>query len=133
MDGCHPSNFLNIALGPRVQIAGLRGVAPIEGDRASVTLAEFVDLLERRTGHVVEDLASSRKTFDLTDGRVELTLLGISRYRFRSTELAEIINKHPSSLTRWLNEASLASAKTRAFEIAFAGWTTGSQQQLKNE
>ena len=45
-----------------------------------------------------------RKTLALIDGRVELTLLGVSRYGFRSTELAEIIRKHPSSMTRRLNE-----------------------------
>ncbi len=49
------------------------------------------------------------------NGRVELTLLGVSRYGFRSSDLAGIIRKHPSSMTRWLNESLSRERKDRAF------------------
>ena len=38
------------------------------------------------------------------DGRIELTSLAVSLYGVRSGEIADLINKHPSSMSRWLNQ-----------------------------
>ena len=54
-------------------------------------------------GHSIEDLASPLKIRAIVEGRLELTTLAISRFGFRSTEIAAIIDKDPSSMTRWLN------------------------------
>ena len=50
------------------------------------------------------DLTSPPKTPALVEARIELTLLGVSRYDFRSSVLAGLLDKHPSSMTRCLNE-----------------------------
>jgi len=76
----------------------------LENNRPSVALADFVELFEQFSEHSIVDLSSPLKTPALVKGRVELTLLGVSRYGFRSSDLASLINKHPSSMTRWLNE-----------------------------
>jgi hypothetical protein len=71
--------------------------------RPSCTADEFVELFERCSGHSREGLASPLRTRALIEGRIELTLLAVSRYGIRSCDIADLINKHPSSMTRWLN------------------------------
>jgi hypothetical protein len=63
-----------------------------------------LEFFEWHTGHRIEDFASPLKTPTLVEGRIGLTLLGVSRYGFRSTDLAALLGKHPSSMTRWLNK-----------------------------
>lgn len=46
---------------------------------------------------------SPLRTLELIRGRIELTILAVGRFGLRSSEIAALINKHPSSLTRWLN------------------------------
>ena len=75
----------------------------LENDRPFVSLTSFVDLFERFSGHSIADLSSPLRTSELIQGRVELTVLAVSRFGLRSSEMATLINKHPSSLTRWLN------------------------------
>jgi hypothetical protein len=58
----------------------------------------------RYTGHHIHNLASPLKTPALVEGRIELTLLGVSGYGFHSSDLAALLGKHPSSTTRWLNK-----------------------------
>ena len=76
----------------------------LNDDRIRCRLDEFVVLFERFTGHAIQDLASPLKTPALVEGRIELTFLGVSRYGVRSGDLAALLNKHPSSMSRWLNE-----------------------------
>ena len=76
----------------------------LDDDRVRCGLDEFVELFELFTGHAIQDLASPFKTPALVEGRIELTLLGVSRYGVRSTDLAALLDKHPSSMSRWLNE-----------------------------
>lgn len=71
--------------------------------RPTFTALEFIQLFERCSGHLREDLASPLRTPDLIEGRIELTFLAVSRYGVRSREIADLIYKHPSSMTRWLN------------------------------
>ena len=40
----------------------------------------------------------------MTEGRIEFTLLAVTRFALRSSDLAALLKKHPSSLTRWLNK-----------------------------
>ena len=73
------------------------------------------ELFERFTGHGIDDLASPLKTQALVNRRVEPTLLGVSRYGFHSSDLADVIKKHPSSTTRWLIEGLSREHEDRAF------------------
>ena len=77
---------------------------PFDDVRPTFTAAEFLRLFEEFTGHDREDLASPLRTRELIDGRVELTLLAVSRFGVRSRDIADLIQKHPSSMTRWLNQ-----------------------------
>jgi hypothetical protein len=76
----------------------------LEEDRPTTTLPELVTLFEHASGHSIARLTSPLRTSNLTDGRIELTLLAIVRFGHRSSELATILDKHRSSLTRWLNQ-----------------------------
>lgn len=75
----------------------------LEHDRPSVPLADFIVLFAQITGHSIAALSSPLRTSDLTQGRIELTILAVSRFALRSSELATLLHKHQSSLTRWLN------------------------------
>ncbi len=74
-----------------------------ENDRPNVALKDFVVLFEEATGYSVAKLSSPLRTFDLTDARIELTLVAVTRFALRPSDLATLLNKHQSSLTRWLN------------------------------
>ena len=87
----------------------------LNDDRIRCDLDEFVELFDRYTGHAIQDLASPLKTPALVEGRIELTLLGVSRYGFRSSDLAALLSKHPSSITRWLNEGVLLEREDPTF------------------
>lgn len=88
---------------------------PLDDDRVTYCLDEFIEQFERYTGHEIQDLASPLKTSALVEGRIELTLLGVSRYGFRSSDLAALLDKHPSSMTRWLNEGLLLEREDPIF------------------
>jgi len=75
----------------------------LEDDRSTLDLQDFVRLFELFSGHTIDDLASPLRSPGLIRGRIALTVLGVGRYGLRSVEIASLLNKHPSSLTRWLN------------------------------
>ena len=56
------------------------------------------------TENAIQDPAPPLKTPALVEGRIELTLLGVSQYGLRSSDLAALLNKQPSSMSRWLSE-----------------------------
>jgi len=76
---------------------------PVEIDRPSMAVADFAEFYEQFSGHSILDLSSPLRTSELIRGRIELTILAVGRFGLRSSEIATLINKHPSSLTRWLN------------------------------
>jgi hypothetical protein len=75
----------------------------LDDNRPTVSIDEFVVLFEETTGHSIACLPSPLRTSDLTNGRVKLTPLAVTRFGLRSSELASLLRKHQSSLTRWLN------------------------------
>ena len=75
----------------------------LEDDRPSLDPDDFGALFEQLSGHSMADMASPLRRPELIQGRIELTTLAVNRYGFRSRDIADLINKHPSSLTRWLN------------------------------
>ncbi len=74
----------------------------LEDDRLVIDLDEFGTLFEQFSEHRIADLSSPLRSPELIRGRVELTTLAVGRYGIRSTEVAILIAKHPSSLARWL-------------------------------
>ncbi len=74
-----------------------------EDDRVSVTIEKLREYFELYSGHSIEDLASPLRRPDLIQGRIELTTLAVAHYGLRSSEVADLIGKHPSSTTRWMN------------------------------
>ena len=84
-------------------------------ERALCTFVQFIELFEWCSGHAIEDFASPLKTPRLVQGRVELTLLGVSRFGFRASDIASLVNKHPSSMTRWINQGLLQEREDPAF------------------
>jgi hypothetical protein len=46
---------------------------------------------------------------------MELTLLAVSRFGVRSRDIADIIQKYPSSMTRWLNQGLRRERADTAF------------------
>ena len=75
----------------------------LDDNRPTVSIDKFVELFEETAGHSIVSLSSPLRTSDLTVGRVELTLLAVTRFGLRSGDLAGLLGKHQSSLTRWLN------------------------------
>ena len=72
-------------------------------DRPSVDLADFAPLFEQFSDHSIADLSSPLRNPNFTRGRIELTTLAVTRFEIRSIEIADLIGKHRSSITRWLN------------------------------
>ena len=87
----------------------------LEDERTTCTLGEFAQLFERVSDYAIEDLASPLKMSCLVLGRVELTLLGVSRYGFRASEISSLLKKHPSSMSRWLNQGLIWEREDPAF------------------
>jgi len=101
----------------------------LDDDRLPLSLEEFVVLFERISGHSIADLSSPLRTPDLIQGRIELTVVAVSRFGLRSGDVARVINKHPSSMTRWLN-LGLSLEKdergsTKLISASFAASATG--------
>ena len=90
---------------------------PLENDRPSVALADFALLFERFSGHSIVDLSSPLRTPDLTRGRIELTTLAVTRFEIRSIDIADLIGKHRSSITRWLNIGLNRQRDDRGFRL----------------
>ena len=76
---------------------------PVEDDRPTLCIEEFIRRFERHSNWTIVELSSPRRLEHLIRGRVELTLLAVGRYGLQSGALAELICKNRSSLTRWLN------------------------------
>jgi len=76
----------------------------LDDDRPGVPVGDFAVLFEESTGHSIAKLSSPSRVSNVTEARIELTLLAVARFALRSSDLAMLLNKHPSSLTRWLNE-----------------------------
>jgi REP element-mobilizing transposase RayT len=76
---------------------------PFEDYRPKIAIGDFAALFEKTSGHSIAGLASPLRTSELTQGRIEITSLAVTRFALRSSDLARLLHKHPASLTRWLN------------------------------
>ncbi len=72
-------------------------------ERSELSLPDFVVRFESASGHRLDDLASRFRTERHICGRIEFSLLAISRYGFRACDIAAVLRKGRNSVTRWLN------------------------------
>jgi len=74
----------------------------IEDDRVGIQIEEFITLFEHHSGHTIEDLRSSLRRPMQVRARIEFATLATTRYGLRSTDIASLIKKHPTSVARWI-------------------------------
>jgi len=72
-------------------------------ERAELALPDFVIRFESASGYRLDDLASRFRTDQYFRGRIEFSLLAVSRYGFRACDVAALLCKGRNSVTRWLN------------------------------
>jgi REP element-mobilizing transposase RayT len=71
--------------------------------RLELRFDEFVERLHKVDGFSLAELSSRTRDSTVTRHRIELATLAIGRYRLRVCDVAELLQKHPNSLTHWLN------------------------------
>ncbi len=72
-------------------------------ERSELSLSDFVARFQSASGHQLNDLASRSRTERHIRGRIEFSLLAVSRYGFRACDIAAVLRKGRNSVTRWLN------------------------------
>jgi len=76
-------------------------------NRLEIDLDEFAIRFEQAAGQTVRELATRSRSKGQIQGRVEFATLAISRYGYRVCDVADLIHKHRSSITLWLNKGLL--------------------------
>ena len=64
---------------------------------------------------MVRELASRSRSKNQIQGRIEFATLAISRYEYRVCDVANLIHKHRSSITLWLNKGRFNENKNPEF------------------
>jgi len=72
-------------------------------ERREFTFEEFVDRFFASSGHDFNELRSRLRTSHILDARIELATLALARYGLRTRDVAGLLKKDPSTVTRWLN------------------------------
>jgi len=73
-------------------------------ERLELDFGEFVAKLEELSSDMLTDLSSRSKNSDLVKRRVEFAALAVGRYGLRICDIATLLDKHPNSVTKWLNK-----------------------------
>ena len=68
-----------------------------------VARGEFVIRMKSAGGCSIAELSSRSRNSDHTRRRIEFSTLAIGRYRLRVCDVANLLNKHRNSVTKWLN------------------------------
>jgi REP element-mobilizing transposase RayT len=85
-------------------------------ERLELTLEELVDRLQDLDLVSVERLSSRSRGAELTLLRAEFAALAIGRYQARTCDVAALLNKHPNSITKWLNRGLLLGRDDPTFK-----------------
>jgi hypothetical protein len=85
------------------------------GDRVGIEIEDFIRFFEYHSGYMLEDLRSPLRRPALAQARIELATLAATRYGLRCTDLARYIQKHPTSVARWISLALRKQLKDRSF------------------
>ena len=86
------------------EVRDLDGWRVLAEERSELSLPDFVVRFESASGHQLDDLASRSRSERLIRGRIEFSLLAISRYGIRACDIAAVLCKGRNSITRWLNQ-----------------------------
>ncbi len=72
-------------------------------------------LFEYHSGHTIKDLRSSLRRPGHVQARIELATLAAARFELRSTDIARAIQKHPTSVARWISIGLRKQVEDSAF------------------
>lgn len=72
-------------------------------ERAELELDELVGRMVSSGGFCLEELSSRQRGDERTRGRIEFTTLAVGRYGVRVCDISRLLDKHPNSVTKWLN------------------------------
>jgi hypothetical protein len=87
----------------------------LEDDRVSLDVDVIISLFELHSEYTREDLRSTLHRSKHVRARVEFSTLAASRYGIRSTEIAESIQKHPTTIARLIRRGLLKQIEDRSF------------------
>jgi REP element-mobilizing transposase RayT len=90
---------------------------PLEYERVGVDLEDFIRYYEDHSGQTIEDLRSSLRRPTQVQARIEFATLAAVRYGLRSTDLAKSIQKHPTSIARWISRGLRMQSEELSFRI----------------
>ncbi len=87
----------------------------LEDDRVGLEIEDFIELFERHSGYVIKDLQSSLRRPMLVQARIEFATLAATRYGIRSTEIADSVLKHPTTIARLIRRGLSKLLENRSF------------------
>jgi putative transposase len=85
-------------------------------DRVSVDLIDLLNCFEHVTGVMLSDLRSSKRGPDLPSRRIDLTALAVGRFGHRVCDVAELLNKNPGTVSRWLTNAGKRALEDQSYK-----------------
>ena len=72
-------------------------------ERRELSFEEFADRFFTASGHDLDELRSRLRATSILEARIELATLALARYGLRTRDVADLLGKNPSTVTRWLN------------------------------
>jgi REP element-mobilizing transposase RayT len=84
-------------------------------NRIEIDIDDFALRFEQAAGLTVRELATRSSSKNQIQGRIEFATLAISRYGYRVCDVADLIHKHRSPITLWLNKGLLAENTSPEF------------------
>ena len=88
---------------------------PLEDDRVGLEVEALLSLFELHSGYTRGDLRSTLHPRKQVQARIEFATLAASRYGIRSTEIAEAIRKHPTTIARLIRRGLLTQLEDQSF------------------
>jgi len=88
---------------------------PLEDDRVGIEVEHFIRLFEHHSGYTIEDLRSTLRRPVQVQARIEFATLAAARYGIRSTEIADSVQKHPTTIARLIRRGLRRRLEDRSF------------------
>jgi REP element-mobilizing transposase RayT len=89
----------------------------LEDERVGVDLEDFIKYYEHHSGQTIDNLRSSLRRPMQVQARIEFATLAAARYGLRSTDLAKSIQKHPTSVARWISRGLRMQSEELSFRM----------------
>ena len=87
----------------------------LEDERVEIDVDAFIRLFERHSGHAIEKLRSPLRHPQQVRARIEFATVAAGRYGIRSTEIADSIRKHPTTIARLIGRGRNLLLEDRSF------------------